>query len=113
MGRRIDLVGRHEMVHARVAMDADLGQGLREDSRLQRLLLMRELAVPVEDWKRRYAEDVAVEGVRLERADQRGDAGGALLHLRRDGARRRRCHDRAGPYLLPNEGGHELVALQS
>src|SRR5437867_13141470 len=98
---------------AGVPVDPDVREQLREYPRLQGWLRMRQVAVAAKNWEGRRPQHLAVEFIRLERADQGGDAGGPLLHLGRNRPLRRWGEHGARFHLLAHEGRHELVAFQA
>ena len=113
MLRRVDLLCRHEVMDAGVPVHADVRKEPGQYSGFQLLLFVREVAIAVEDGKRRSPEQVAFERINVECLHQRGDAGRPLLHLGRDGLARRRGQDRTWPDLLAHESGHELIAVKA
>src|SRR5206468_4130474 len=110
--RRVDLLWRHEVMDAGVPVHAEVREEPGQYARLQRLLFVREVAIAVEDGKRR-SQRVAFETVGVERLDQRCDPSRPFLHLGRRWAGRRRGQDSTRPHLLAHKSGHELIAVKA
>src|SRR5690348_9555584 len=101
------------MVDSGEAQNSHIGEEPGQDAGLHRLLVVREIAVAVEDGKRGSPQKVAFETVGVECLQQRGDARRPFLHLGRYGAWRWWGKGRPRLDLLAHEGGHELIAVKS
>src|SRR5207302_4016459 len=108
----VNQLWRHEVVNAGIPPHPDVDEQSGKDARLDRLDLVRQVAVSQKHRETGVRKPASVKSVRLEGGDQGGDARRSLLHLWRNRRRWRRNLD-AWLDLLTDERRHELGSLQT